>query len=337
MTEFGWGLIGPGRIAHKFAEAVQGLDGMHLAAVQGRDLGRSSAFAKKWTLNRARIEAVRDVAALVADPRVHGVYIATPHAFHASAIRQCLGAGKPVFCEKPLVPNHAQGLEVVTLARERNVFLMEAVWTRFLPVYGVVKRWLREGAIGQVRAIQSSFCFNLPYDPKSRAFDPAQAGGALLDIGIYNLTMTRWALAQAFGKCPPLKALDARGVIGPGGVDHRIAATLEFPQGLVAQFVCGFEMSSDNSFRILGERGSIVVPQLFWQGTEAQLRIPGKDVAAVSRPFRINGFEDEIEEAVAVIRRGGIESPEIPHAETLATLEWMDRIRTVVGVRYPFE
>lgn len=336
MTGFGWGVVGPGRIAHKFAEAVQGSGGMRLAAVCGRDVGRSRTFAERWAPDGGAATACASLDAMLATPGVDGIYVATPHAFHAETIRTCLAAGRPVLCEKPLVPDLASGREVVALARSRRTFLMEAVWTRFLPIYEVVARWLRDGAIGRVAAIQSAFCFHLPYDATNRAYDPAQAGGGLLDLGVYNLTMTRWALAAALGECPPLSDLHSRAAIGPGGVDHRLAATLELGGGIVSQLICGFEMSADNSLRIIGERGTIVVPS-FWQATEAQLRVAGREPEVARRLFRVNGFEYEIEAAVAAIRGGAIESERITHDESLETLAWMDRIRAMVGVRYPFE
>jgi predicted dehydrogenase len=337
MAAFGWGLVGPGKIAHRFAEAVQRTDGMRLAAVAGRDHARAAAFAEKWARGGEAIEATADVGTLLAHPRVDAIYIATPHPFHADAIRRAIAAGKPVLCEKPLVPDLPSGLEVVELARQRRVFLMEAVWTRFLPIYGVVAGWLAEGAIGRVRAIQSSFCFNLPYDAGHRAYDPHQAGGALLDIGIYNLTMTRWVMQQALGECPPLQTLHARATKGPTGVDHRLDATLEMAGGIVSQFVCGFDSCSDNALTILGEHGAIAVPMRFWEATTARLALPGRGDVVESRPFRVNGFEYEIEEAMRVIRAGGLESSTIPLDETLETLRWMTRIRERVGVRYPFE
>ena len=333
---FGWGLVGPGKIAHRFAEAVQGTSGMRLVSVQGRDRGRCGDFAHRWSRDGKPVGVAGDIAELIDDDRVDAVYVATPHAFHASAVRRCLEGRKPVLCEKPLVPDLASGLELVATAKRRRVMLMEAVWTRFLPVYADVAEWLHQGAIGELRAIQSSFCFNLPFDAGHRAFDPAQAGGALLDIGVYNLTMTRWALRAGTGACPPLRELHASALLGPSGVDHRLAATLEFPDGIYSQLLCGFEMSADNALRIIGEHGTIVVPR-FWQATEAQLRRAGEEAVTVHRPFRVNGFEYEIEEAVRVIRRGGIESPGITHAETIETLRWMERIRGIVGVRYPFE
>lgn len=330
---FRWALIGPGKIANRFAAALQGLPDAELALVLGRDLARAQAFAARW----APARAVASFDELLGDAGIDAVYIATPHAQHGEWIRRCLQAGKPVLCEKPLVPNRAQGEALVALARERQVFLMEAVWTRFLPIYAVVQRWLEADAIGPIRGLQSSFCFAAPYEPESRLYNPMLAGGALLDIGIYNLTVTRWVLQVALGECPALESLSVYGRLAPTGVDQRIAATLDFGAGLCSQFICGFDADSDNALHILGERGSITLPLNFWQATEAR-RSAGRELAEVAQAgFRVNGFEGEIEEAMACIRAGRIESAVMPHAETLATLGWMDAIRAQLGVRYPFE
>ena len=337
-TSFGWALVGPGNIAHRFADAVHRLPGMHLAVVQGRDHSRAQAFAEHWTRDGLPpIPATADLAAALARPDVDGVYIATPHAFHGGAIREALLAGKAVLCEKPLVASRAEALPLVGLARERGVFLMEAVWTRFLPAYATIKAWLADGAIGPLRGMQSSFCFDSPYEPTSRLYDPALAGGALLDLGVYNLTMTRWVLQHALGECPEPVALQASGQLAPTGVDQRVWATLDFGGGRVSQFTCGFDGSADNGLRIFGQRGHIVVPRVFWEATEAQLHIDGEAPVVVQAPFAINGFEGEIEEAVRCARAGRIESATMSHADTLATLGWMDRIRAQLGVRYPFE
>jgi predicted dehydrogenase len=214
---------------------------------------------------------------------------------------------------------------------------MEALWTRFLPVYDEVARWLQQGAIGEVRAVQSSFAFVVPWQPQDRCHDPAQAGGALLDIGIYNLAVTRWVLEQSLGRCPALRSVQAEAVLTAGGVDQRLAAQLHFEGGASAQMFCAFDTQADNGLRILGERGHIVLPAAFWQATWAQLHRAGATVEAVERPFAINGFEGEITEAMRCIRSGQVESARMPHAESLALVETMDRIRRQVGVRYPFE
>ena len=338
MADFGWGLIGPGAIAHQWAECVQGLPGMHLRSVYGRDITRATAFAHHWTRpGRPLPQGVAELDALLADPLIDAIYIATPHSHHGAFVRRCLQAGKPVLCEKPLVPTQAEAAELVALSRQRGVFLMEALWTRFLPAYAQVRQWLHGGAIGAVQGLQSAFCFAAPYDPSSRMFDPALAGGTLLDIGIYNLAVTRWVLETAPGNCPEPLSLQASGVLAPSGVDQRVAATLCFPGGVVSQFVCAFDGAADNSLRILGTQGSITVPAPFWGATEARLLRPGQDDWVAAAPHAINGFEGEIEETVRCVRAGLFESPHLPHAETLALLGWIDELRRQLDVRYPFE
>ena len=338
MSEFGWAVVGPGKIAQRFADAVTQLPGARLAAVHGRDPGRADAFARTWSApGAAPLPVFADLETMLGNDAVDGVYIATPHAFHAASIRRCLMAGKPVLCEKPMVANAALATELVALSRQRGVFLMEALWTRFLPIYATVSEWLASKAIGEIRGLQSSFCFNPPFDPGSRLFDPAQAGGSLLDLGIYNLAMTQWVLQAALGACPEPDSITATGLLGPTGVDHRIAASLEFPGGVVSQFQCGLDGSADNSLRIFGERGVITVQPRFWEATAATLQRTNEAAEEVQRPFQINGFEGEIQEAIRCIARGEIESPAMPHADTVTIAGWMDRIRAIVGVKYPFE
>ncbi len=342
MKPFGWAIIGPGPIAHKFADAVTRIDGTTLARIQGRDLARASAFADQWCPSSAvsgqsNSLATTDIAAVLNDPTVDAVYIATPHAFHVEAIWRSLEAGKPVLCEKPLVTDAVTAASLIALSRQRKVFLMEAVWTRFLPIYAEVRHWLQSNAIGALRSMQSSFCFNAPFNPASRLFDPAQAGGALLDIGIYNLTVTRWVMEAVLGRCPPATQIHASAIIGPTGVDHRTTATISFPEGVTSQFVCSLDGSGDDTFRIFGERGTITLHRHFWSGTAATLAQTGAAPVTREQPWRINGFEGEIEEAMRCIAAGKIESALMPHEETRETLAWMDQIRREVGVRYPFE
>ena len=339
-STFTWGLIGPGRIARQFADAVQRLPGAQLGLVYGRELGRAEAFATQWMQDALPPRFTADLQALLDDTGLDAIYIATPHAQHGAFIEACLAAGKPVLCEKPLVPHLAEGQRLVALAQTQNVFLMEAVWTRFLPIYQVVQGWLKNGAIGRIAHIQSAFCFAAPYDANSRLFNPALAGGSLLDLGIYNLTMTRWVLQQALGLCPESQSIQASGVIAPTGVDQRVAATLNFPGGIASQFTCGFDSCADNCLRIFGERGVISVAQSFSAGSQASLLLKGEEAQHAARPLGVNGgngFEGEIEEAQACIRAGLIESPVQSHADSLAVLGWMDEIRRILGVRYPFE
>jgi predicted dehydrogenase len=340
MNSFGWAIIGPGAIAHRFADAVQRTDGMHVALVCGRNADKALQFAQHWQKeHRPHIEHTTELAAAFGSAKVDGVYVATPHPQHFDATLACLNARKPVLCEKPLVPTSTMAKQLIDAAKQNNTFLMEAVWTRYLPIYAVVHDWLQQGAIGPLKAIQSSFCFNVPYDEttaQSRLYNPALAGGSLLDIGIYNITMSRWGVAAATGHSK-LKHFQIEGIRAPSGVDQRVHAQLVFDQGITAQFSCGFDGHADNSIRFLGQHGYIDVATPFWESTTATLHRPKQPPHVEHRPFAVNGFEYEAVEAVKCIRAGAIESATMPHAETIVQLELMDEMRAVLGVRYPFE
>lgn len=337
-TPFRWGLIGPGRIAHRFAQVAQQLPNSRLVAVTGRDAARTAAFARAWSWpGEGPVACAVSVRSMLERGDLDAVYIATPHAFHAASIEACLRAGMPVLCEKPLVTSAQAAEPLMALSRSQGVFLMEALWTRFLPIYGLVGQWLQAGLIGPVRSVQSSFCFNLPFDAANRCFAPELAGGALLDIGIYNLACTRWVLEQSLGACPELLALQSSAVLAPTGVDQRLSVQMMLEGGIHAQCFCAFDTAGSNGLVIQGERGSIAVPQDFWQATRAVLHVAGAEPQLEHRPFHINGFEGEVLEAMRCIAGGQCESPLMPHAESLALVRWMDRIRQQVGVRYPFE
>ena len=316
---FAWALIGPGSIAQRFAEALHHLPHTYLHTVVGRNLGRAQAFANTWARDGAPPpRATEDLAATLRDPAIDGVYIATPHARHGDYIRQCLLAGKPVLCEKPLVPTEHQAQALIALARAQGVFLMEALWSRFLPVYDVVEGWLQLGAIGEVHAVQSSFCFTADYDPHSRMFDPELAGGSLLDIGIYNLALSRWVMQRSPGPdrihgpdyCPEPVHIQTHAVLAPTGVDQRISASLAFPNGVGVQFVCGFDSTSDNSMHILGAQGAIVLERDFWQATSATLHAKGQPPHAAHRdpgPGALDGRDSGTDRGalpVCVVSRG---------------------------------
>lgn len=338
MTDFAWGLVGPGRIAHQFADAVQRSPGMCLARVQGRDAARAEAFAQRWAVHgRPAPQAGTDLAALLADPAIDAVYIATPHAQHAEAIEAALHAGKPVLCEKPLVATAAQAERVVALARERGVFLMEALWTRFLPVYAAMRGWFGQGGLGAVCAVQASFAYPTRYDPADRQWNPAAAGGALLDIGIYPLAVMRWALETEPGTCPAVTRSVVTGTLAPSGVDQRVHASLWFEGGAVGQFVTALDHLGDNSLRILGEHGVITVDNPFWAATRARLSRLGQPDAELHCPFELNGFEYQVREAARCVRAGLRECPGMPLSESLALAAWLDDARRAVGVRYPFD
>ena len=325
---FRWGVIGPGGIANRFAGALAAVPGARLAAVFARDAAKGQAYAEQWRAGSEPARVTTALPDLLADPSIDAVYIATPHSNHGEYIRAALLAGKPVLCEKPLVTSRDEGQVLVDLARERGVFLMEALWTRFLPAYELAGDWLRSGAIGELRAMQSSFCFSSVYDPLHRQWNPALAGGSLWDIGIYNLAVTRWVLQQMNdGVCPEPLQIDVQAKMAPTGVDAAVNVTLHFPGGVTSQFRCGFDAASVNAFEALGSKAGLRFPLDFWQAESVELVTRKTPAERVAAPFVVNGFEGEIAEAQACIRAGLVESPRMPHAETLALLGWMDAIR----------
>ena len=321
-----WGILAPGAIAHKFARDLWVAKGGKLRAVAGRDLGRAKAFADEFGAEKA----TDDLMELAADDSVDIVYIASPHNFHFAAAKALLEAGKPVLCEKPLTLNAAQARELIGISRANNVFLMEAMWTRCLPIYDRVREWLDDGRIGEPRLVTSHFCFPSPYDPSSRWFDPELAGGSLLDLGVYNLAVSQFVM----GRKPDKIAAVAR--FSGSGVDEMLSASLLYENGGMAQFTCGFTSRFDNSLVIGGEKGFIRVAPRFMDAGEAVLTI-GDHTETVREPLRGEGFEFEIEEAMRCLRAGEIESPKMPLDDTLATMEVMDGIRAQIGLRYPGE
>jgi len=321
----GWGVVGPGAIARKFARDLRVAQGGHLRAVAGRDHSRAKAFGEEFGAARA----CDNILALAEDPSVDIVYIATPHSAHFAAARILLQHGKHVLIEKPMTVNAAQARELISIARANRVFLMEAMWTRFLPVYRRVRKWIDEGRIGKCRCVTSSFCIRGNQDPSSRLMNLDLAGGGLLDLGVYNLAMTQFV----FGGKPD--RIHASANFAETGADEMLSVSLGY-RNAIAQFACGFAALGDNSLIIAGEAGWVRVPATFISAQEATLTV-GSDTETIREPFRGEGFEYEIEEAMRCLRSGEIESPVMPLADSLETVVIMDEIRSQIGLRYPFE
>ncbi|MBC8127937.1 MAG: Gfo/Idh/MocA family oxidoreductase [Gloeobacteraceae cyanobacterium ES-bin-144] len=321
-----WAIIAPGKIAHKFARELKIAHGGQLRAVLSRDIGRARAFA---TEHGASI-AYDDLHALAADSAVDMVYVASPHNAHFDAVKIMLESGKAVLCEKPITINASQAAALIALSQSKRVFLMEAMWTRHLPIYARIHQWIEEGRIGEPRMVSSAFCFQAPRDPSNRLFNPALAGGGLLDLGVYSLAINQLVL----GRRPSI--INATALMSQSGVDEMLSVSLRYENDAMAQFVCGFNSAFDNALVIGGEKGFIRVPARFIDPQEAILSSDGK-IEALHETMRGEGFVYQIEEAMRCFRFGEIESPRMPHADTLATMETMDEIRHQIGLRYPEE
>jgi predicted dehydrogenase len=323
---FNWGIIGPGRIAQQFAAGLKVIDDAALYAVASSSSERAQAFAAQ----HGGEKTYTSYEALVNDPQVDAIYIATPHRFHIENALLCLKAGKPVLCEKPLTVNAAETQRLIETARANKVFLMEALWTRYLPIYQPIREWLDAKAIGDLKLLVSTFGITVPTDQGDRWLNPELAGGTLLDMGVYPIAVSQWIM----GQMP--QSFSAQAYLGRTGVDELTAGLLKYENGVISQFHSSFITDGANDFVIYGSSGHIRIHAAYWAATQATL-VTSDQTLTVSRPFRGGGFEYQTEEAMRCIRAGLLESPGMTHADTLANMQLMDNIRAEIGLRYPFE
>jgi predicted dehydrogenase len=321
-----WGVAGTGFIADFFCTAVAVSDGAEVAAVASRSAERARIFAEKWEIG----SAYGDYAALGADTEVDAVYVATPHPDHLDTTVMSLKAGKHVLCEKPLALNRAQAQAMVDTARQEDRFLMEAIWTRFFPAWREIDRLLAEGAIGELRSLHAGFGFAREYDPAHRLFAPELGGGALLDLGLYPVSVASRHLGA-------LTLAGAAGRLAPNGVvDAHTSAVVVGETGAVATLSCGSQEMMDNRAVLTGSAGRIEVER-FWCPTGFTLHRDGAEPEEFTYPNRANGMEHEVEAVSAHIARGERESPLVPLEESLRIAAVLDDIRGRIGVRYPQE
>ena len=267
---------------------------------------------------------------LLKDPSVEAVYIATPHPSHAEWAIKAAKAGKHILCEKPLTMNVRETKQVLKAVRRHKVFLYEAFAYRPHPQTAKLLALLRRGAIGEVRMIQASFCYNADYDPKSRIFAKKLGGGGILDIGCYPVSMVRRIVGAVHGKSF-LDPIEVRGAghVGRTGVDEWAMATLKFPGNIVAEVACGVRVEGETVLRIHGSKGSITVPKPFNAGhkagkSEILLRKGGK-VKAIQSTNKQSLYVYEADETVRCIRQGKRQSQFMDRADSLGNAKTLDR------------
>lgn len=326
MAEFRWGILAPGGIAHKFATGLQGLDDARPVAVGSRSLDRAKEFAAEFSVDRA----YGSYEELAKDPEVDAIYVATPHNYHRDATILCLENGKPVLCEKPFAVSASESQEMIAAARANGVFLMEAMWTRFLPAWRQIRRWIDDGAIGDVRLVNATFGFRSGWNPESRILNPDLAGGGILDVGVYVTSAAYWA----FGREPVEVTSEAH--LGETGVDEQAAFVFRYDDGALAMLGCGVRTLTRHVALIYGTDGWIEVPHMFWNTTKAILH-QGDEETVFEEPHLSNGYEYEAREVAECVRAGRTESAVMPLDETVRIMQTLDTIRDQSGLVYPFE
>lgn len=322
-----WGILGTGRIANSFAEGLSILPEAELRAVGSRSPEGARAFSEKWGVPNRR----SPYEELAADPEVDAVYVATPHSEHLANAVACMKAGKAVLCEKPLAVNAEQGREMVRAARVNEVLFMEGMWSRFPPGMVKVRELAASGALGKLRSLQADFGFRpKSRDPAGRLFNPELAGGSLLDIGVYPVSLS----SMLFGKPEEIASTWHE---GETGVDEQAAFVFRHAGGALSVLHSSIQAETSQEAVLTGTEGRLRILKQCWRPQELEWTRGDGSVERFSFPFEGNGFNYEAAAFMKLLREGKTESEVMPHKESIAILETMDAIRAQWGLRYPME
>lgn len=322
-----WGVLATGGIAAAFTADLQGLPDAEVVAVASRTLASAKGFAGRFGIPRA----YGSWAELAADPDVDVVYVATPHAAHRAAAGLCLEAGRAVLCEKAFTLNAREAAELAGLARSRGSFLMEAMWMYCDPLVRRLTELVRDGALGEIRTVQADFGLAGPFAAGHRLLDPAQGGGALLDLGVYPVSFAQLLLGE-----PDRVRAEAR--LSPEGVDLDTSMLLGWESGATALLSCSVTADTPRTAAVTGTAGRIEIPRGFFQPERFVLHRDGREpeeFTAGQYGSGLRGMQYEAAEVMRAVRAGETESPLVPLEGTLAVMRTLDAVRERTGVRYP--
>ena len=318
-------ILGAGKIAEIMANTIADMDQVESYAIGARDLSRAQDFATRHGFEKA----YGSYEEMLQDDNIDLVYIAIPHSHHYETIKLCLKYGKNVLCEKAFTVNAAQAREVLTLAKEKQLLLTEAIWTRYNPMRKVLDDLIDSGIIGKVHSVTANLCYVL--QDLERNKKPELAGGALLDLGIYPLNFACMVLKGQ------IKDIQSSAVMNQYGVDDSNSMLLIFDDGTTATLHSSQLVSSERGGYVYGSEGYIVVENI---NNVQGYRVYNRDhelIKEVRTPKQITGYEYEVEACIKALENGWLECPDMPHAETLRMMETMDRIRAIWGMKYPME
>ncbi len=318
-----WGIAGPGRIADQEAGDFGLVPGAELVAVGSRSAERARAFADRHRIPRSH----GSYRALVEDPGVDAVYITTPHPQHLAIARASIGNGKAVLVEKAFTATAAGAEELRDLARSRGVFAMEAMWTRFLPAYVTLRELIGSGAIGEVRQIQADLGVHRPYEPGHRLYDPAQGGGAMLDLGVYLVSLVQHLLGV------PDRVV-ATGSLAPSRVDAEFGLLLGYDDGRAATLLGSIRCASPGTARIVGSEGWIDLPPRFHHPDRLVLTRSGGEPEVIHRPPLGHGYPHQFIEVGERLRAGRTESPIMSLDDSVAVQRILEQACLQLGVQH---
>lgn len=323
-TPIRFGILGLGKIANRFCEALQTLSvDARIHAVASRDAEKSRAFGSKFDA----LKHYNSYEALVSDPDVDIIYIATPHPLHFEQTKLCLLNKKAVLCEKPLTIGFNQTKELIEIAQRQKVFLMEAMWSRFIPALIKAKEIIDSGAIGDIKFLHADFGFISPNDLNLRTFNKSLGGGAQLDVGVYPLFLALWLL----GKPDSIKA---HASLASTGVDDNTTAILCYNNGATASIYSSFVADSVKEAVIMGTKGTLTIHSAWHKATSFTMKKNGGEPEYFESTYKSNGLQFQALEAIQCLCEGKIESSKMTHALSLAMAETADEILRQIGVSY---
>ncbi len=316
-----WGILGTGSIANKFAQGLADTTGADLVAVGSRTKENADAFADQFQIPM-RYASYQDLAE---DPQVDLVYVATPHPFHCENTILCLENRKGVLCEKPFALNQREAKLMIKTSEKQKTFLMEAMWTRFMPAIVRLRQLLAESVIGEVRMLTADFGFRSGLNPESRLFNLELGGGALLDVGVYTVSLA----SMVFGQPRQIASLAD---IGQTGIDEQAGILLLHDKGQLAILNTAVRTNTPQEAVLMGTEGQIKIESPWWIPTRLTVKGEILDI-----PFEGNGYNYEAIEAMNCFRAGQIESQTMSHQETLTIMKSLDQIRQQWNLTYPSE
>lgn len=318
-----WGILGAGKIAEKFTAALTYTEAAVPFAIASRDGEKAKQFAAKHNM----VKHYDNYESLVKDDDVDIIYIATPHSFHCEQSLLCLEHKKPVLCEKPIAMNEAELQKMIAAAKKNNTFLMEGMWSRFMPSTKKILELIANDIIGPVQYFTADFGFQAPYDPNGRLFNVALGGGSLLDIGVYPIFFTSLLLGE------PEKIMSTA-KLAPGGADEYCNILFRYKDGATAHIFSCLTLKTSLAGEIVGTKGRIEMHNPFYRATELTLHLNSGETEKFSFPHELNGFEYEIREVMDALSKGLKECPAMPHATSLLMAQTMDKIREQCGIVY---
>ena len=324
MSTFRWGIIGAGGIARTFARDIGLLENHEIAAIGSRDLAKAEKFAAEF--HATPLGSYEDLVASDVD----AVYVATPHSLHAENSILALNAKKPVLCEKPFAVNAVQASAMISASQENSVALMEAMWSRFLPHYQSIREIVDSGELGELVALYADHGQPLPADRYYRLHAPELAGGALLDLGIYPISLAFMVLGEP-------DSIIASSEPTESGVDAQTSMIFSYFTGQQAVMTTTLKVRTPCTAQIIGTRGRINIDGNFYTPTSMQVIIDGKVAREIPKNYQGHGIREQARVFAEVVRSGELESPLMSHQESLAIMRVMDEIREMIGLRYPFE